>query len=58
MKVTFGVYTYIEKRTKFIKQTNKTEAPFSTFQGKDVEQVKQQLQAVSKRYQKIGFKNS
>ena len=52
MKVTL-VYTYIEKEDKVIKQTSKTEAPFSAFQGKDVEQVKQQLQAVSKRYQGI-----
>ena len=58
MKVTL-VYTYIEKEDKVIKQTSKTEAPFSAFQGKDVEQVKQQLQAVSKRYQGIkGLKES
>ena len=46
VKVTL-VYTYIEKDDKVVKQTSKTEALFSAFQGRDIEQLKKQIQDVS-----------
>ena len=52
VKVTL-VYTYIEKDDKVVKQTSKTEALFSAFQGRDIEQIKKQLQDISAKYQGI-----
>ena len=52
VKVTL-VYTYIEKDDKVVKQTSKTEALFSAFQGRDIEQLKKQIQDVSAKYQGI-----
>lgn len=47
------VYHYIEKEDKVVKQTSKTEGAFSSFQGQDIEKIKQQLQTFSKQYQGI-----
>ena len=51
-KVTL-VYTYIESEDKVVKQTSKTEALFSAFKGRDIEQVKKQLQDASAKFQGI-----
>jgi len=52
VKVTL-VYTYIESEDKVVKQTSKTEALFSAFKGRDIEQVKKQLQDASAKFQGI-----
>ena len=52
IKITL-VYTYIENEDKVVKQTSKTEALFSAFQGRDIEQIKKQLQDISAKYQGI-----
>ena len=52
VKVTL-VYTYIESEDKVVKQTSKTEALFSSFKGRDIEQVKKQLQDISAKFQGI-----
>ncbi|MEB3024835.1 MULTISPECIES: YehR family protein [unclassified Parvimonas] len=52
VKVTL-VYTYIESEDKVVKQTSKTEALFSAFKGRDIEQVKKQLQDISAKFQGI-----
>ena len=52
VKVTL-VYTYIESEDKVVKQTSKTEALFSAFKGRDIEQVKKQLQDTSAKFQGI-----
>lgn len=52
VKVTL-VYTYIESEDKVVKQTSKTEVLFSAFKGRDIEQVKKQLQDISAKFQGI-----
>ena len=52
VKVTL-VYTYIESEDKVVKQTSKTEALFPAFKGRDIEQVKKQLQDASAKFQGI-----
>ena len=52
VKVTL-VYTYIESEDKVVKQTSKTEALFSAFKGRDIEQVKKQLQDISAKFHGI-----